>query len=352
MAKIALICHNLHPQVLNLATQLSTHKNEVLLITSRDQTMDEQYPENVNFQIIRPFQKWSAMEAIRLFTRLLGNMPDVFHFVFTNSNQTPTVAHFVLGQLLQPIPGRVVASSFFHSPNELSHFRMKLFLRGHHLVTWGTSAHLLNARRKLSISKHSLSEVIPPLSNENLQSTDTHSIQMEQLLNSLGDYLLIPGNPEDFFKKAKKNELTFENKMKLVFLCERPETRKHQLDVFYLGNPVGVDLLYAIQKARGILLAFSDLSLLELQQFYQWGRLTGTPLLVRPRQTEMHPGIVTENKTGWVLPQGETSLRDLLKQNPSLRIQRKQDQQPMLDLVDSTMNELNRLYHKAIALRR
>lgn len=89
--------------------------------------------------------------------------------------------------------------------------------------------------------------------------------------------------------------------MKLVFLCERPETRKHDLDVFYLGNPVGVDLLYTIQKARGILLAFSDLSLLELQQFYQWGRLTGTPLLIRPRQTEMHPGIVTQQLVGFFL---------------------------------------------------
>ena len=348
MAKIALISKDLQPQVINLATQLSTHRNEVIVMTSRHCEI----PENLPIQVIRPFQKWSALEALRLFTRLMGNMPEVFHFVFTNANQTPTMAHFVLGQILQPIPGRVVASSFFHSPNELSHFRMKLFLRGHHLVTWGTSAHLIHARRELALSNRSITEVIPPLSNENLQSTENHSSQMEQLLNSLGNFLLVPGSPDDFYKKFKKGELFLEHKLKLVFLSERPEAKRHQLEVFYLGNPVGVDLLYAIQKSRGILLAFSDLSLLELQQFYQWSRLTGTPLLVRPRQTEMHHGIVTENKTGWILESGEHSLRELLRNNPELRIQRKQDQQPMLDLVDSTMNELNRLYHKAIALRR
>lgn len=348
MAKIALVCKEIHPIVLSLANQLIAHKNELIIITSKD----SEVPKNIEAQVLRPFQKWSALEAFRLFAKLMGNMPDVFHFVFTNTNQSPTTAHIVLSQLIQPIPGRVVASSFFHSPYVISPLRMKLFLFGNHLVTWGTSSHLITARRSFSIPKNSLTEVIPPLSDETIQSTETHSNQMEQLLNSLGDYLLIPGNPEDFYKKTKSWQLLTNRKMKLVFLCERPAQRKHTLDHFYLGNPYGVDLLYAIQESKGILLAFSDLSLLELQQFYQWSHLTGTPLLVRPRQLEMYPGLVVENKTGWILESGEQSLDQLLKTNPELRIQRKQDLQPMLDIIDSTMNELNRMYNKAIAHRR
>lgn len=119
MAKIALICHSLHPQVLNLANQLSTHKNEVLLMTSRDQLTSQAdadpLPENFNFQIIRPFQKWSAMEAIRLFTHLLVNMPDgSFCLIQLESNTYNRT--LCPESTLQPIPGRVVASSFFHSP--------------------------------------------------------------------------------------------------------------------------------------------------------------------------------------------------------------------------------------------
>jgi hypothetical protein len=347
MSRIALITKKLHPQVINLAQQLVLHRHDVVVITGREQT-----PQNpTEFEIIYPFKKWSALEAIRLFPRLLGQMPDVFHFVFTEPNETPTMAHFILSRLVLPIPRRVIASSFFHSPSEMSHFRLKYFLPASQLVTWGTSAHLLRARRSLKISRNTVSEVLPPLSpfSGNQAAQPSHEIQY--LCQSFGKYFLIPGGPESFFDRVNLGEFHFDEKYKLVFLSARPDERKQNIEVFYLHDLPSPDLEYAICKAKGILLSFSDLSLLELMQYYQWSASSKTPLLVRPQQTEMFPGLVKDQKTGWVLHNGERSLRELIRQNPLLRLPKKPDEEPSFEIIDSTMNELNRLYNKAIALR-
>jgi hypothetical protein len=106
-----------------------------------------------------------------------------------------------------------------------------------------------------------------------------------------------------------------------------------------------------LQKSLGLLLAFSELSVLELQQFHAWTAKTKTPLLVRPSQNQLFPGLVLEGKNGWILEAGEKSLRDLLLINPELRLPKNPDEDPKFNLTDLAINELSRLYYKAMALR-
>jgi hypothetical protein len=111
----------------------------------------------------------------------------------------------------------------------------------------------------------------------------------------------------------------------------------------------------ALQKSKALLLAFSDLSALELQRFFQLSIKTKTPIIIRPRQNDLFPGLVIQDRTGWVLQNGEASLRELLQNNPNLdlnlSLEPSANRNLSHDLIDSSINELHRFYQRALASR-
>ena len=75
------------------------------------------------------------------------------------------------------------------------------------------------------------------------------------------------------------------------------------------------------------------------------------PILARPRQVNLYPGLVQENKSGWILEKGPHSLNSLLIENPELKLAQESFIKEPLHLTDSSMNELNRLYNEAYTHR-
>jgi hypothetical protein len=334
-------------------------QNEVTLITSRKETI----PENLNFQVMRPFRRWNAIEAIRLFPRLLSRMPDVLHFVFSEAHQKPTVAEWLLCQFIQPIPGKVAAVSFFHAPQDFDSIWLRAFLKSCHLITWASRSHLLASKRTHHLSRNPIIEVLPPFFDIPEMREASHEESHEEvakLTSTLQDYFLIPSDPEDFFNAVKKDDLFFDEKINYLFLSVRPPLKntflqKHDLTFFYLPSTNSQDIELAIRKAKALLLAFSDLSVLELQRFFQLSLKTKTPLIIRPRQNDLFPGLVIPGRTGWVLEDGETSLRELFLNNPKLDLNLSPDQNTNRnlshDMIDSSVNELHRFYKRALAAR-
>ncbi len=351
MARITLITRHLGPEVLTMAKSLAAQQNEVLILTSKDNSI----PPHFKVPIFTPFLKWNVLEVLRLFPRFFSQMPDVVHFIFSRPDDEPGVAHWLLAQMFQPVPRRVIASSFFHPPskmnNHLNKFKLQEFLRNCHVVTHGAHGHLLQMRRLLPKLNVPVMEIIPPLAEipSNIEAAPVSDTL--RLVQSLGRYLVVPGTPEDFYSRAKKSELIFSEPLQILFLGSRKESRKADLSCFHLGETSPNDLFYVLQNSSGLLLAFSDLSVLELQQYSTWCSKTKTPILARPSQNKLSPGLVHDAKTGWILEDDEKSLRDLLLLNPQLKTNKKPDEEPSFNLVDSTTNTLNRLYYKAILLR-
>ncbi len=347
MARITLITRYLGPEVIALAKALSAQQNDLLILTSKN----TQVPADFKIPVFTPFNKWSVAEALRLFPRFFSQMPDVLQFIFSKPGDEPQWAHWLLAQLFQPFPRRIIAASFFYSPTQIKKRKLYEFLRHCHLITYGAHGHLLQTRRLLPKLKHPVMEVIPPLSELPIVSELPASQDVQRLVQSLGKYFLVPGSPEDFFERAKKSELFFSESIHFLFLGPRRESRKVDLSYFHLGEVTPNDLSFAMQNSLGLLLAYSDLSVLELQQYHSWSLRTKTPILARPSQNQLFPGLVLDSKTGWILEESEKSLRDLLLHNPNLKIAKKPDEEPSYNLVDSTTNTLNRLYYKAISLR-
>lgn len=355
MAKIALVSKSVNHEVLDLARSLTAQQNEVTLITSRT----ENIPNNLSFQVITPYKKWNAIETFRLFPRLLGQMPDIIHFVFSEANQKPTVAEWLLCQLIQPIPGRIAAVSFFHSPADFNSAWLKAFLKSCHLITWASRSHLLASKRTHKLSRNPVVEVLPPFFDLPNAIVADHE-EVEKLTSALHRYFLVPCDPEDFYKVAKKEELFFDEKFNFLFLAERPALKnkllqKHDLSYFYLPSNEASDFEIALRKSKALMLAFSDLSVLELQRYFQLSLKTRTPLIIRPHQNDLFPGLVIPERTGWILQNGEASLRELIHNNPNLdlnlSLERNSNRNLSHDLIDSSINELHRFYQRALVSR-
>jgi len=176
------------------------------------------------------------------------------------------------------------------------------------------------------------------------------SAEVQRLVHALGNFVLAPSSSFDHGSYSQMQDILKQHHLKFLFLDERELPARSRLSEFHLGEVNTVDLAYVVQQARAVLLAFTNLSLLELQKYHQWSQATKTPLLIRPRQNDMLPGLVHQGKTGWILEEGENSFRQLFLENPTLRLGKRIDTESDQQLVDATVNELNRLYQKALTI--
>ncbi|GIL18310.1 MAG: hypothetical protein BroJett040_20610 [Oligoflexia bacterium] len=347
MAKIAIISQFITPQTLSLAQALFEQRNEVLLVTSRNEAIPGKSP----YQILTPFKNFSAVEALRFLPRLLAHKPDIVHIVYSHEDENPSAAHLIIGNAFHAFASKITVCSFFHSPKSMQKWKAKYLLSACDLVTYSSRDHLLYGHREFG-KKTPMADVLPPLDPVFSEGAAAAGEDLKRLCQSLGQYFVIPSDPESFFKSASKSHihLALKNKFNLLFLGQRPQSAL-DLEYFTLDNLKPEELQYVVENSKGALLAFSDLSLIELQKYLQWSLETNTPLFVRPAQIEMLPGLVLDKKTGWILEAGEKSLEQVIADNPQLRLPPFRSHDRKYELMDSTLNEINRLYSKAFQFK-
>jgi hypothetical protein len=142
-------------------------------------------------------------------------------------------------------------------------------------------------------------------------------------------------------------------KSPLDFVVLRPPPRKGSSHphVFYTGDLFPAERDAFLQKAQALCLLYGDYSVLELQLFHQWSEAHHLPVIATKHQLELWPGLCWHTKSGWVLEDTPDPLQALLVENPSLTLERGFENYPHRELVDSTLNELLRLYQKSFKLR-
>jgi hypothetical protein len=350
MAKIALITQKLTPEFLGFAKALHFHRHEVMIITGQDSSV----PEGLQFETLTYFRKWSALEALRLFPRLLSHSPTVWHFVFSDlSEEKFRPAQWALAQLARAIPGRVVAGSLFDTPFEIPRWKLRPLLKACDIVTAGSRESLMYLKRQNLLKNFCQTEVLPPLLSVNEEPAGGgHDQDLEKLAQSLKPFLVVPNSR--LSSSIEWAEIAA--KISLVFLGSRPQNFLGKAilpsDVYFVGSHLSsADLSYLLSKSSGLLAAFDDLSEVELMRFHNLCSATRTPTLANSRQAEALPGFCVTKKNGWVLEKGVQSFRQLLFDNPELRLAQPDYERRAYEVADSTLNELNRLYSKVQHLK-
>jgi hypothetical protein len=337
LARVALLTQHLTPQALGLAQALKMHRHEMILITSAQ----EPVPDDLGIQVLTYFKKWSAVEALRFFPKLLGQSPEVWHFVFADTKkESPTAAHWVLSHLARALPGRVVATSFYDSVLQISPFKAKPFLKSCDIVTTATRENLMFLKRKAWIQRDCETEVLPPMVSERLSPTTGEVEQdLSQLVTAASPFLIIPTQ-----KLPDLDWAPILNKMNLVVCGHRPA--RAQKGVFYVGTDLSESqFLEVLRSSRGLITAFEDLSVVELLNYQRICSATRTLTLAQPRQTEAVPGFCVPKRNGFLV-RNMSQLNSLLLENPKLELQNPLFEPVKTDLSDSALNELNRLYSK------
>ena len=168
--------------------------------------------------------------------------------------------------------------------------------------------------------------------------------ETHRLLGSLRPFLLLP-DLQTGPAWLEHSPLDF------VVLKGAPRRGSRQRHVFYTGELFPAERDAFLKRAKALCLLYGDYSVLELQRFHQWSEAHHVPLIVHRRQTELCPGLCWHSKSGWVLEEGPDALKNLIENNPNLNLGRGFENYPHRELVDSTLNELLRLYQKSFALR-
>jgi hypothetical protein len=342
MAKVALISKKFSPQLLSLAQALKSHHHDISIITSQS----ENIPDDIGFSVLTYFKKWTILEALRFFPRILGQTPEVWHFVFADTDlEKPSGAHWLLGQMAKALPGRVIVASFYDSLYSLPAQRIAPFVKVCDIVTTASRENLMYLKRKKWLSRFVETEVLPPFMPQGGNDTEEIDLELDQLTKAASPYLVIPSeNMPTVDFSALKGQIQ-------VLVCGSRPAKNVPEGFFFVGKNLNdIQLLQILKGSLGLLTAFDEFSVIELLRFHRLCLLTKTPTLANLRQTEALPGFCVHKRNGFVLDQGMSSLRNLFSGfNANLgRLELTQALfEPLsANLADSALNELNRLYSK------
>lgn len=338
MAKVALITETFSPVVESLATALSHQKQEVVLVTSRSAA--EKVPSSLN--VLAPFRQWSALEAVRSLPALVSQNFDIWHFLFPQSDSRPHAAHWLLATVARSLPQKIVAGSFT-SPENLRRWDGR-FLSMLDLVLFPNRSFLMLAKRNAWLREHALTEVLPPLEGFSPVSDERVREEIHRLLGGLRPFLLLP-DLQDGPRWIDRAPIDF------VVMKPHPPRGSSHRHVFYTGELSTSERDLLLERAKALCLLYGEYSTLELQRFHQWSEKARLPLIVHKSQTEIWPGLCWHHRSGWVLEGPGDELQSLLIENPSLQLPQGFENLPRREVVDSTLNQLLRLYQRSFVQR-
>lgn len=335
MAKIAVITKDWNESAKSMALSLHQCRHDVTVITSKNTQIEESFP----FPILTAFKSWSSLEVLHFFPRFLGQAPEVWHFVFTDpQGERPGAGHWLLALLAKSLPRRVIAASLFSGVTQS--WKWSPFLKMCDITTVPTRESLMHLKRRGRFSPEAELEIFPPLLLGQNTKNQSARHEIDHLIENLGSYLIVPS---DRFHEGIEWDF-IEEVHRLVVLGPR---RWGQNKRTYISQNLSeVDFERLLLSSRAMLIAFSDLSPVELMKCHQWAEETGKPIIASPRQAEALPGLCVHQKSGWVLERGIDSLRTILLENPDLYLPSWDKRPRSYSLMDSCMNELNRLYTK------
>lgn len=364
MSKIVLVSKKLNNSTWMLAKGLRSQSNEVIILTSRNEVP----PDNDNGQIelMTYFKAWSFWEAIKLLPTLIGNDISIMHLLI--EEQRVHGAYVVLSTFAQKNPRCVLSISFFNSMKKISRKSpLKFLVEKSDIVTLPTPDAMSTLRglrmRNKNQGRLVLSPVLPslPIKHEisfselvfdELKTAD----KMPKALIYFDQEKFTPDTK--FFRSleilSKKYHLIFWGTNSHWPLRERKKfsawlstfSKKWQ---FLQVNDIAEDIKY-LNLDDIIFLSFTDINLLNLAETMVLGLGSKASLVLDNSQTGVYAGLWRNGKNCWVLQDSKNldDLSDFLRQQINLPYPRPQELGNNQQLIDSSLNELNRLYNKAL----
>lgn len=366
MAKIVLITEKLTATAVSLTIALRQQQHQVTVLTSVDE--DAKLPDDV--ALMRPFRRWSLVEAFRMAPILFSLDPQVVHLVLEEDRLN--TAQILLSLVSKALPRCVLTTSVLNIRDGLRRSNPVRYLLQESDIVTCPSVESLGALRGLNVkSRRQGRGLLPPTLDLNDQENRSlRSGAAVDLQKNLKDqnYFVMPFFETDFDpRKAVFRRLALIATHRHVLLLgsfsawnlrERKrfqswmETQGLGAQWTLSGELSPIDLRRLLSKCEAFVIAGLLLNPHESNEYFLRAIHAGATIILDDVQSTLHPDLWRHGENCWILPKDKlfSSLQALLSRDhlnlpkalpENLNFQR--------DLLDAPLNELNRLYNKALA---
>lgn len=368
MAKIVLITDHLSPTVRQVSQSLSDLKNEVLVICERQaEALD-------GVETWSYFKTFSILETAKLLPRLVWLHPDTVHFFI---HETPAKSTFLMLQrIFSTMPHCVVSTSFLTSKVFQTHlgFVQKSLLFSD-IVTLPdlTTMRLLKGQE---LRPKQLRSLLPPLLEfrkvkkpkspvsllSEIQTNDTNEKKSflmlfteELLLRPAWESLLPLAKHSNLLIWLDRSQYSIWNKKSLEDLLVELKIQK-SVQVLGLGFDEMQNLWPSLSgEFEGFILSHAQLDAEELGKFVNLSFENDLPLVLNETQASQYSNLFENGKNAWVVrsQHGTHPLLETLKSVSTLESKESKTSLSSIQnkMLDSVINELNRIYGRAHRLK-
>jgi hypothetical protein len=374
MAKIILVTEKVNSTSWPLALSLKAQQHEVIFLTSHG----EECANADGIRFMAYFKKWSFLEALRILPILFTYEPQVLHIILDHGKMTG--AHAVLASYAKSHPLMVLTTSLLQFEKRLRLGNpTRLLLQESDIVTCPSVDSLARLRGLSVRSKKQGRGILPPaldlyestllegphyedaeaevMAEENwglqlkdeayfvtpcFEKTFSEDSLFFRRLASVAEsrFVVLLGSNQDWPLRSRKQ---FEQWMEAQGLKDR------WMFTGSLPNNLEKDLL---KQCQCLILAGHKLSPQAISQFYLKSIQCDTPLVLDSKQASVHAHLWQKNINCWILNHESLDkefatflLKDNFRPPQSLQAKLSQNRH----LTDTPLNELNRLYTRALS---
>ncbi|MBS1971306.1 MAG: hypothetical protein JSU04_13440 [Bdellovibrionales bacterium] len=374
MAKIILVTEKVNSTSWPLALSLKAQQHEVIFLTS----FGEEAADTNGIRFMAYFKKWSFLEALRILPMIFSYEPQVLHIILDQGGLTP--AHAVLASYAKSHPLMVLTTSLLQFERRLrTGSPTRLLLQESDIVTCPSVDSLAKLRGMSVRSKKQGRGILPPaldlyestmLEQPHYEEAESEIVASENLSQQLKDepYFVIPC----FEKNFSAESLFFRRLARIAethFVVlwgsnqDWPLRSRKQFETWMESQGLADRWMFSgalprslerelLQNTQCLILAGIKLSPQAISQFYLKAIQSNTPLALDSKQASVHAHLWQKNINCWILNH-ESLDREfstfLTKENfrppESLKAKLSEDRH----LTDTPLNELNRLYTRALS---
>ena len=359
MAKILLVCETVTSTSWELAQALKSQQHQVFFLTNYGESVEN--ADGIEFMAF--FKSWSALEAARLLPTLYLMNPQIVHFVLESDRVTP--AHLAMWSFAKARRSIVFTLSLLHIEKGLSHRSwVRYLVQQSDIVTFPSIDSLALLRGITIKSERQGRAVLPPVLSfqESHTEISDEDLEFEELLAG-EPYLVRPFfqnhfDPEAPFYKELLEALQFYKVVLFGSQDHRNLRERKQFQAWLQNEGVGnrwfltghqsiEEAGHLIKNAEALWLSDLDLSPYELTEYFLKAIENSSTLILDSRQELLHAPLWKSGQNCWTKDHtAETFFADktlkLHYELDSHSVERK-------SFVDAPLNELNRLYTKALS---
>lgn len=368
MAKIILVSQKITATSWQLAQALRSQQHEVVILTSHG---EEPLGELHNIEFMAYFKTWSWLEGLRIIPGLFGLQPQILHLVLEEDQMSS--AQMILSTFAKSHPSCVLTTSLLHIRRGLRRSNPVRYLIEESDIITCPTVETLGQLRGLNVRATNQGRGIlaPALDFREQSSADSSSDDSEaRLLKDLESepYFVVPFraprfNPESehlirIRTLAQKHKVVLWGSYSHWTLRERKQfaawmARFHCDQQWVLTGSMSTALSRALlEGAEAFVLAGQKFTPVEMTEYYMRAIQSQAVMILDSRQTSVHSDLWKNTVNCWVLNH-ENIQRDLVQllARPHLHLPEVLSEQRAQSshLIDSTLNELNRLYNKALS---